>query len=66
MLNAELDMRKRNLMQRMGIDNEERLGQIITMSGRSRREPVRRVAPRRRQGHTHPLVLDKLIAEGKF
>jgi trigger factor len=66
MLNAELDMRKRNLMQRMGIDNEERLGQIITMSGRSIESLYEEWRPDADKAIRTRLVLDKLIAEGGF
>jgi trigger factor len=66
MVAAELDMRLRNLMQRMGIDNEERLAQIVSMSGRSvdqLREEWRSEAEKAIKTR---LVLDKLTEEGKY
>lgn len=66
MVAAELDMRLRNLMQRMGIDNEERLAQIVSMSGRSVDQLREEWRPEAEKAIKTRLVLDKLTEEGKY
>lgn len=66
MVNAELEMRKRNLMQRMGIDSEERLDQIVAMSGRGVESLYDEWRPDAEKAIRTRLILDKLVAEGKF
>ncbi len=66
MVAAELEMRLRNLMQRMGIDSEERLAQIVSMSGRSVDQLREEWRPEAEKAIKTRLVLDKLTEEGKY
>lgn len=66
MIAAELDMRLRNLMQRMGIENEERLTQIVSMSGRSVDQLRDEWRPEAEKAIKTRLVLDKLVADGAY
>jgi trigger factor len=66
MIAAELEMRLRNLMQRMGIENEERLAQIVSSSGRSVDQLREEWRPEATKAIKTRLVMDKLVAEGKY
>ncbi|MBU1080771.1 MAG: trigger factor [Spirochaetes bacterium] len=66
MVAAELEMRTRNLMQRMGIENEERLAQIVSMSGRSVEQLREEWRPDAEKAIKTRLVMDKLVAEGSY
>ncbi|MBN1520755.1 MAG: trigger factor [Spirochaetales bacterium] len=66
MVQAELDMRMRNLMQRMGLDNEERLAQIIAASGRTAQSMYDEWRPDAEKAIKTRLVLDKMVADGAF
>lgn len=66
MVNAELEMRKRKLMQRMGIDSEERLEQIVAMNGHGGESLYDEWRPDAEKAIRTRLILDKLVAEGKF
>jgi len=66
MVAAELEMRLRNLMQRMGIDSEERLAQIVSMSGRSVDQLREEWRPEAEKAIKTRLVLDKLTEDGKY
>ncbi len=66
MIAAELEMRMRNLMQRMGIENEERLSQIVSSSGRSVEQLREEWRPEATKAIKTRLVMDKLVADGKY
>ena len=66
MIEAELEMRKRNLMQRMGLDGEEKLEHIVGMSGRSMQSLYDEWRPDAERAIKTRLILDKLVAEGKY
>lgn len=66
MIAAELEMRLRNLMQRMGIENEERLAQIVSMSGRSIDQLRDEWRPEAEKSIKTRLVMDKLVADGAY
>lgn len=66
MLNAELEMRKRNLMQRMNLESEERLVQIVSMSGRTVEGLYDEWRPDAEKAIKTRLILDKLVSEGDF
>jgi len=66
MINAELDMRIRNLMQRMGIEDEAKLRQIISMSGRSTDQLRDEWRPEAERAIKTRLVMDKLVADGGY
>lgn len=66
MVEAELDARLRNLMQRMGIDSGERLESIVKMSGRSIEQLREEWRPEAERGIKTRLVMDKLVADGAY
>ncbi|GAB1457678.1 MAG: trigger factor [Spirochaetia bacterium] len=66
MIGAELEMRLRNLMQRMGIENEEKLAQIVSMSGRSIDQLREEWRPEAEKAIKTRLVMDKLVAAGAY
>jgi len=66
MVAAELDMRLRNLMQRMGIESEDRLASIVSMSGRSIEQLRDEWRPEAEKAIKTRLLLDKLVEEGKY
>jgi trigger factor len=66
MIGAELDMRIRNLMQRMGIEDEAKLTQIISMSGRSIDQLREEWRPEAEKAIKTRLVMDKLVADGGY
>ncbi len=66
MLQAELDMRKRNLMQRMGIEDEAKLQQIVSMSGKSMDGLYDEWRPDATKAIKTRLILDKLVAAGTY
>lgn len=66
MVAAELDGRMRNLMQRMGIEDEARLAQIISMSGRTTEQLYAEWRPEAETAIKTRLVMDKLIADRAY
>lgn len=66
MLAAELDSRMHNLMQRMGIEDEARLAQIISMSGRTTAQLLDEWRPEAEKAIKTRLVMDKLVADGAY
>ncbi len=66
MLSAELDMRMRNLMQRMGIEDEAKLAQIISMSGRTTEQLYDEWRPEAERAIKTRLIMDKLVADGSY
>ncbi len=66
MVEAELAARVRNLMQRMGIDSEERLDSIVRMSGRSIDQLRDEWRPEAEHAIKTRLVMDKLVEAGKY
>jgi trigger factor len=66
MLAAELDMRMRNLMQRMGIEDEAKLAQIISMSGRTTEQLYDEWRPEAEHSIKTRLIMDKLVTDGSY
>lgn len=66
MISAELDMRLRNLMQRMGIDTIEKLTQIVSMGGQSIDQLRETWQPEAEKAIKTRLVMDKLVADGAY
>jgi trigger factor len=66
MVEAELSARVRNLMQRMGIENEERLDAIVRMSGRSIDQLRDEWRPEAELAIKTRLIMDKLVEAGSY
>lgn len=66
MVEAELRMRKRNLMQRMNLDSEEKLNQLFGENGRSIESLYDDWRPDAERSIRTRLILDKLIADGAY
>ena len=66
MVAAELEARKRNLMQRMGIETEEKLAGIVDMSGRTVDSLFDEWRPDAERAIRTRLVMDKLVADGGY
>ena len=66
MVEAELAARVRNLMQRMGIDSEERLDAIVRMSGRSIEQLRDEWRPEAEHAIKTRLIMDKLVEAGSY
>jgi trigger factor len=59
-------MRKRNLVQRMGLDSEEKLEHIVGMSGKSMQSLYDEWRPDAERAIKTRLILDKLVSEGSY
>jgi len=66
MVNAELDMRLRNLMERMGMNDFNQFQQILSMSGKTREDLYGEWRPDAEKAIKTRLVLDKLIADSDY
>jgi trigger factor len=66
MVQAELDMRLRNLMERMGMTDVAQFQQILTMSGKSREDLYGEWRPDAEKAIKTRLVLDKMIADKAY
>ncbi len=66
MVEAELEMRTRNLMQRMGIEDLEKLEGIVSMSGKSMQGLMDEWRPDAERAIRTRLILDKLTADAGF
>lgn len=66
MLEAELEMRKRNLMKRMGIEGEDKLESIVSMSGKTMQGLYDEWKPDAERAIKTRLILDKLVADAKL
>ncbi len=65
-IEAELEMRLRNLMQRTGIDDMDRFASVAAMSGRSLDQLKDEWRPDAIKAIKTRFILDKLLEEGKY
>ncbi len=66
MIEAELEMRRRNLMQQMGISDMDKLNRLLSMSGKTVEDLYKDWRPVSERSIKVRLVIDKLVKDGGY
>lgn len=66
MVAAELSMRWESLKQQMGVDNDERLDMLLSISGKTRQQLLQEWKPLAEKALQSRVLLDKLIEAGAY
>ncbi|MCX7025363.1 MAG: trigger factor [Spirochaetes bacterium] len=66
MMDAELEMRRRNLMQQMGISEKAKLERLLSKSGRTLETLYAEWRPNAERSIKTRLLIEKLVADGKY